>query len=98
MVVNVRGGPSIEPCRCDPRPPADESPAFHSPRVRAAARGRKDPWPPLDCATGLLAEIGSDLLLATSRSRRQDSVLPPAVHETPTRRPNGPRRPTRGPH
>jgi hypothetical protein len=58
-----------------------ESPAFRSPRVRAAARGRNDPWSRLECATSLLAEIGSDLLFASRRC-----LAGPVGRRRPTRR------------
>ncbi len=66
-------------------PPGAESPAFHSPRVRSAARGRKDLSPRFDCATRLRAEIGSDLLFASSETRRV--VDPPVVVTTGSKHP-----------
>src|SRR5437764_6230177 len=42
-----------------------ERPAFDSPRVREVGRGRKTLSPRFRTARGLLAEIGSDLLVAT---------------------------------
>jgi len=45
-----------------------DRPAFDSPRVCAGARGGKDLGPRFPTARGLLAEIGSDLLIAKPRT------------------------------